>query len=542
MRALLSSHQVWLALGSLWFVPACFSSGTFKDQPIAWQVDDRRDIAEPEELEFYRYTTLVDAFALRRTTRLLELRDREPAWNVNALDEVPDSSWFTNRIGVRHVSEEEAAVAASQAGPPRLPLELVGGKPGGANPGMLAKDADGRRFVIKFDTKENPGMQTATNTIVNRIFWTLGYNVPNDTIFTFSRRDVFVGEGATIKDQMGRKLPMTDADLERTLDSAPRYADNRYRATASEFIAGIPKGGWAKEGVREDDPNDRIPHEHRRELRGLRVFSAWLNHSDIKQDNTHDTYVERDGKRFLEHYLLDFGEAFAGQSAEAERNETGYEHWIDYENQPLAALSFGIWVRPWEHLKETRWPSIGIFSANHFDPEAWRPMSPYWPFDEADIRDKYWAAKLVMRFSKPLLRALVTTGQLEHESAERYLTDTLYERRRIIGETYFEAVSPLDHFEIDRQNLCAIDLSVYYGLVTSGLVEALDDKNQVRFDTLVNPSNGRVCLPIHDDDEYRIYRLRVRRRSEEKPIMQVHFKGGERPRVLGIVRVEHSHG
>src|SRR5690606_22953973 len=210
-------------------------------------------------------------------------------------------------------------------------------------------------------------------------------------ITTLRRSDVFLGDKATIKDAMGRKRAMTEADLDETLRSAPRYPGGIYRISASEFIFGVPKGGWAKEGVRQDDPNDRIPHEHRRELRGLRVFSAWLNHTDIKQDNTLDAYVEVDGKSYLKHYLLDFGEAMAGQAAEAGRKETGYEHWIDYENQPLAALSFGLWVRPWERLEETKWPSIGTFSAEHFDPEQWRPMSPYFPFDEADLSDKYWA-------------------------------------------------------------------------------------------------------------------------------------------------------
>ncbi len=516
---------------------ACLSVGRFKDQPVVWRAADRRDIEEPEELPYDRVATLMDSFVLRRATRLLELHDREPARNTNALDEVPDSTWFTNRIGSRRVSPKEAARADSAAGPPTLPMEVTGGKPGGANPGMMVKDAEGRRFVVKFDTKENPDMQTATNTIVNRIFWTLGYNVPNDTIVRFSRKDVFLGEGAQLKDEMGQKRPMTTEDLEETLASAPMVMGGTYRASASEFIAGVPKGGWDKEGTRADDPNDTVPHEHRRELRGLRVFCAWLNHSDIKQDNTFDSYVEQNGKHFLKHYLLDFGEALAGQAAEAERNQTGYEYWVDYEKHSLAALSFGVWVRPWERLEETPWPSVGIFSAKHFEPESWRPMSPYWAFQEADQADKYWAAKLVLRFDKRLLRALVRTGQLDDPAAEQYLVHTLYERGRIIGHRYLEAVTPLDHFTVERERLCAVDLSVYHGLVTSGLVEVLDADDEVAYDVLVGP-HGRVCIPIHADSDYRVYRLRIRRRSREHPVMQVHFKGGKQPRVLGVIRTE----
>lgn len=533
----IAANAAFGAMLALGLIVGCASHARFQDTPIVWHVDDTQHIEEPEELPFDRYTTLADAFFLRRTTRLLELHDREPAHNTNALDEVPNSTWFVNRIGIRDVPPAEAALAASADGPPRLPIQVTGGKPGGANPGMMVKDADGRRFVVKFDTKENPGMQTAANTIVNRIFWTLGYNVPNDTIFRFRRGDVTVAPGAKLKDEMGRKFPMTDADLDATLASAPRYPAGEYRATASEFIPGIPKGGWAKEGVRHDDPNDLVPHEHRREVRALRVFSAWLNHTDIKQDNTLDAYVEEDGKHYLKHYLLDFGEALAGQAAEAGKNETGYEHWIDYEKHTKSALSFGIWVRPWEKLEETRWPAVGIFSARAFDPEEWRPMSPYWPFDEADAADKYWAAKLVLRFDKRLLAAIVETGELGSREAERYLVDTLYERARIVGRRYFEAVTPLDHFSIRPHELCAVDLSVYHGLVTSGLVEVLDRTGEVAYDVLVDPA-GRVCVPIHDDDEYRIYRLRVRRRSQELPVMQVHFKGGTSPRLLGVVRTE----
>ena len=80
-------------------------------------------------------------------------------------------------------------------------------------------------------------------------------------------------------------------------------------------------------------------------------------------------------------------------------------------------------------------------------------------------------------------------------------------------------LSPLDHFSIDHEQLCAVDLSVYHGIVSSGLVEALDDRDEVRYDTLVGP-RGRVCLPIHDDDDYRIYRLRTRRRARTATLLR----------------------
>jgi len=500
-------------------------------------VVDTKNVAEPDERPFDHWALVFDWFFGRRVTRALELPDKEPAHNTNALDEVPDSTWFENRIGVEKISPERAALGASKAGPPVLPLTVVAGKPGGANPGMVAKDARGKTFVVKFDTKENPEMQTATNTIVNRIFWTIGYNVANDTVFHFNRGDISVAPDAVAKDEMGNKRRMLEKDLEETLGLAPRLADGSFRASASEFVPGVPLGGWPAEGTRDDDPNDTVPHQHRRELRGLRVFAAWVNHTDMKEDNTLDSYVEEGGRHFVKHYLIDFGEAFASHAAEKGRYEDGYEHWFDWQKQPQAALAFGLWVRPWEHLSETRWPSVGSFSAEHFDPDDWREAYPYWPFFETDEMDAFWAAKIVMRFDRPLLRALVAEGQLSHPAAEAYLVDVLYGRRKKIGQAYLEALTPLDWFTISPSELCATDLSVHYGLVTGGLVEVLDANDEVVFDRLVD-GQGRICIPIHSDDQYRIYRLRTRRRSETRPVLQVHFKGGSKARILGLVRKE----
>lgn len=428
-------------------------------------------------------------------------------------------------------------MGASAAGPPRLPLQVVAGKSGGINPGFVARDAEGRHFVVKFDTKDNPEMQTSINTIVNRIFWTLGYNVANDTVFTFQPEDLGIAQGAAIKDEVGNKRPITQRDLDRVLRLAPRWPRGHYRATASEFVNGTPKGGFAAEGVRKDDANDRIPHEHRREIRGLRVIAAWLNHTDVKEDNTLDAYVEQNGRKFLKHFFIDFGESMAGHSAEKGRYEDGYENWMDWGIQTRATLSLGLWVRPWEALEQTRWPSVGAFSADHFDPVQWREAYPYWPFAEADAADSYWAAKLVMKFDRPLLTRLVQEGQLSHPEAAAYLVDTLLARRDKVGQAYMQTLTALDQFQIDSQQLCMSDLSVAHGLVTASMVELLNERNEVVWDRLVN-NNGRLCVPIRSGDDYTIYRLRSRRRLERLPIMQIHFKGGANARILGVVRVE----
>ena len=69
--------------------------------------------------------------------------------------------------------------------------------------------------------------------------------------------------------------------IDRLLENVDRRSDGRYRAVAlrvpTDGVSLI--GPFQLFGTRSDDPNDVVPHEHGRELRGLQVFSAWLNHT-----------------------------------------------------------------------------------------------------------------------------------------------------------------------------------------------------------------------------------------------------------------------
>jgi hypothetical protein len=339
--------------------------------------------------------------------------------------------------------------------------------------------------------------------------------------------------------------PFTQRLLDDLLSLAPTLPDGGFRASASEFLEGTPKGGFSAEGTRDDDPNDRIPHEHRRVLRGLRVFAAWLDHTDMKEDNGLDVWVNDGGRRYLRHYLIDFGEALGGHSAEKGRKEDGYEYAWDWENQSKAALALGLWKRPWEDRKASSWRCVGSIAGRDFDPRQWREAYPYWPFFESDSADAFWAAKIVMRFDRPLVEALVATGQLSSPVAARALVDTLMARRENIGRAYLETVTPLDALHVEdaggARKLCGVDLGTSYGIAHGGIVERIDDTGRV-LDAITVANDGRACVDLNRQEDrpaagYVVVRLRVRRGAgDDRPAMQVHLAGGAR--VVGILRVE----
>jgi hypothetical protein len=522
---------------------ACAPTARFRDAPPVVAVDDMGTIAEPETHEYLTYTYFSDILLFGRIDRVLRLPTSQPAEDTNALDEVPDSSWFENRIGQRAMSPEEVARGPEKGGPPQLPFTITSGKSGGGNPGFIARDATGRSFLLKFDPKNDLEVQTVADIVTSRLLWAVGYHVPSDHALTVRRDQLILGKDAKNHDASGKKIPFTEKALDEILATAPEVpppaggvpaqgGELRVLVLASQLLDGKPKGGWVGRGRRGDDPNDRIDHERRRVLRGLRVFAAWLDHTDMKEDNSLDMYVTENGRQFLRHYLVDFGESLGGHASEKGRMEDGYEHIFDWGNQGKATLALGLWKRPWEDRQLSPYRGVGPLTTELFDPVTWHEAYPYWPFFETDAADAFWAARILAHLDRAHIEAVVAAAPLSAPGAHAYFVDALMARRQRVLRTFFEAVSPLDEFSIEQGALCATDLSARHRLVREGDIELVDDTGKVLDTRPIGPdARGCVRLPR---DAYSVNRVRVRRGHQAHPVLEVHVR--DQARVVGIVR------
>jgi hypothetical protein len=388
-----------------------------------------------------------------------------PAENANTLGEVPDSSWFQNRHGQKRMTIDELVRGPNTTNGPSAgsPWNVTDGKTEGITPGFRIRDSRGDVYLIKFDPQSNPEMATAAELISTKFFFAAGYNVPENYLVFFQRSDLVVDANARISEGLGPERRMSEADLDRILARVDRMPDGRYRAVASKFLNGSPIGPFKYYGTRSDDPNDVIPHEHRRELRGLGVLSAWLNHDDSRAVNTLDSVEATENRQsYIRHYLIDFGSTLGSGSVQAQKPRAGWEYL--WEPVPVFRRIFtlGLWDSSWIRIQYPDMPSIGRFESKVFDPERWKPEYPNPAFMNALPDDSYWAAKIVMSFTDEDIRAVVRSGGLTDPQAEQYLIETLIERRNKIGRHYLGEVLSIDHLRLNGSSLEFDHLSSLY--------------------------------------------------------------------------------
>jgi hypothetical protein len=417
----------------------------------------------------------VDNSFFRPLSNLLAVDPAGEAVNVNALDEVADSSWWTNRVG-RHdgaITPEVLAVGPCEGAPdldPRGPWTVVGGKPDGENPGFFIKGQDGSRYLLKFDGATQAPRATAADVIGTRLYWAAGYFTPCNRVVFFDKQILKLAPDAMAERSSGKKSKMTQDMVDAAFERAMRLPDGRYRGNASLFVAGRPIGPWTYEGVRDDDPNDVVPHEDRREIRGARVLASWVNHFDSREQNTLAAWIPVDGERgYVRHYYLDFGDCFGSLwQWDALSRRWGHSYIFDVGHILADILTFGAIERPWERAKFGPTGDVfGYFGAEPFEPDAWVNEYPNPAFSRMSERDGAWMARILAGFSDAHLEAVVATAALD-PVAHAELVAVLAARRDKILARYFSEVSPLTAPTLvpdgDGVLLCLRDLAAETGV------------------------------------------------------------------------------
>jgi len=425
----------------------------YPDDPL-WEDPDRLPIPIPERQELSSdYDLYENSFKNPGGTEQVK------AQNVNTLGEVPDSSWFTNRIGRNPMSIEDLVRGPNDGKAPDTsgPITIITSKRQGITRGFTIQDSKGDVYFLKFDPPGYPQLTTSAEVISTKFFYAFGYNVPENYITFIKREQLRIGPDARVPISKSQSRQMTEEDIDEVWHLVPQTSDGRIQAMASRLIPGEILGQFRYYGTRPDDSNDIFLHQNRRDLRGLCVFASWLNNEEVQLSNTLDAFIAQNEKGYVKHYMLDFSSTLGSGNARPKSRRAGNEYFVEFPPILKSAYTLGLWDRPWRKIPYPNYPSIGRFEAAYFDPPNWKTEYPNPAFLKMENEDAFWATKIVMRFSNEMIRAIVQTGQLIDKEAENYLVETLIQRKEKIVNYYLSQLNPLDEFLLTKTSTNRVD-------------------------------------------------------------------------------------
>jgi hypothetical protein len=546
-------------IGSALAVAGCGASvPRFPLAPPMWVDHDARAFS-PRPDEWYSSWGWdgADNSVLRPLSEAFTLELDREATNVSSVDEVPDSSWYTNRLSRRALSPAEVAWGAcgDDRAEPRGPFAITRGKPDGASPGFFVRDPDGVTYLMKTDGHVQPERASAADAIGASVYWAAGYFAPCNGVVLVSPEELVLEADAEARHSDGHSEPLTREMVDAILENATRAPDGRLRFGISRFVEGDPIAPWRYEGTWDDDPNDVVPHEHRRELRGMYVLASWLSHIDSRQENTLAAWMEvSEGRGYVRHYVIDFGDSLGilfpwGRLA----RRFGHSGYFDVGDIALDFVSLGLLERPWDRVElGPGGETLGYFDVSRYEPDGWRPGYPNPAFDRRTERDTAWMARILARFSDAHVEALVARARLSSETVRAELTRTLEGRRDRALERWLTRLSPLAHPIVteDAAHVCVEDLTISSALRRPAerayAACATRDGGETRASATSSDATGHVCARLPrgagasvEHPSYLVVEVSGRSRGrDEEGVLRVHAYdlGVSGVRVVGLER------
>ncbi len=494
------------------------------------------------------------------------------AVNVNALDEVPTSSWFTNRLGRSALAPDAVARGACDAAELAIPgvdqdvggpFLITRGKPDGSTHGFFVRDRQGRTFLLKPDSELQPEHASAAEAISAAVFWAAGYFAPCNRVVYVDPSELTLEPGAQADHSDGTHEPLTQEFVDSVVEAAAVDGAGRRRFAFSELIEGDPISAWTYEGTWDADPNDVVPHEARRDLRGMFVLAAWLGRIDSRQENTVATWIASDDSHgHVRHYLLDFSETLGVLNEDdALARRFGHAGYIDLQYMFEDFVTLGLIERPWQHVElGPAGTTLGYFDVRTFEPEQWRPGYPNPAFDRMTEHDAAWMARILARFGDAHIRALAQRGRFTSPTVRDELERVLRGRRDRILERWLTRLSPLTEPRAEEDASGTHRLCLEDRAVTSGFREAASRRYEASAwalgsgsarSAVAEPTSEGVCVRIAADSapgggasEYVVIDVVASTEHLETTApLRVHaYEVGGALRVVGIERLEHVEG
>lgn len=311
---------------------------------------------------------------------LVRLLCGDEAWNAD-IDLDRGTSFCVPRPTIPATPAEVARGSGSQS--PQPPFRVLNRGTGGGSSGFVGRDATGRKFLFKLDDPSWPGLGTSADLIGARILGALGYRVPPIHLVAVT------GTG--------------DPELEGR------------RACAALFIENS-RGHFRFDWFR-----------YRREVRALRIASAWIN--DVDRGGRNNLVVEEDGRVVC--YLIDFNSCLGSWEGRPKEPWRGWQHEGDPRWTILRTASLGLLHPEPDPRQPIVSPAVGRFDAE-FDPLAWLPQSPNTAFDHLTPADLRWIADRIRALERPHIEAIVAAAHLPRPEDAAYLIETLLARRQRI--------------------------------------------------------------------------------------------------------------
>jgi len=451
-----------------------------------------------------------DNLIFRPLSRAFAIDPPGDAVDVNSLDEVPDSSWFTNRIGTHDLTLDEflrgACTEALMLDPDTMPdgsWVIDQGKNNGSSPGFRVNIKGKGKYLLKSDVASIAERSSGASVIGAVAYNAVGFNTSCEQVVYFRPSVLKLTPHLESANNSGVKKPFDQAAVDKILAEAA-HRGGLVRMQASAWLPGHLLGPFRYTSTRDDDPADVIAHEDRRELRGGRLLAAWIDHFDAREQNSMDSWIA-DAKDapdsspgYVRHYYLDTSDCLGGEwDWDPVSKRLGQSYLVDYGDISLDFITLGIPERPWDHIHRAKGREIfGYFNVEQFDPETWKNEYPNPAFSRMTERDGAWAARILAHFTPEMVVGMAKLARFTDPGNTDYLAKVLQGRLDRILARYLTRLSSISDVRVEGDRLCATDWAEKRGVREASAFRYSAHESGGAALAVERLNGGQICVPL----------------------------------------------